>query len=411
MHPALKSPPKSVVQGKQLSQKIVLVKGGSQYDVLRVFIDHLAEAFQELGENIAVIDLNQEDYIEDMKKISGGIKFFISFNGNGLSLMCNDKPLYDVINVPVVSWFVDHPFYHWDRITYALKQRLFFFSNQNSFDFYFNYLRKPATVGSCLQLAGRQVVKEIVPIAERPYDLVFFGSCLSSLKEAEEKLDYGNKILNAVVWETVEQGKFETERELHHIFFERMEAAGLYPLELAPEKMGCLLSDIDRYIRIYRRNHVLKALGDSPITIFGNGWEQFEHRTGNMTFLPAVSFTETPQIMGQSKVVLNIMPNNRAGIHERLPYAMHQGAACLSEDIPGLRGEFEHGKNIFNFQLTPHLADTFSEQIRAMLGDLDQLQQIADAGRSLVNEKHHWRHRAQMILDALEVHKVAMLLK
>lgn len=116
-------PDRSIVeQGKKKTQKIVLIKGGSQYDVLRVFVDHLSESFRTLGYEIAILDLNKTDFIEDLKNIKGSVKTFIALNGAGLTLMFKERSLFDALNVPLVSWFVDHPFYHWERLTHNITK-------------------------------------------------------------------------------------------------------------------------------------------------------------------------------------------------------------------------------------------------------------------------------------------------
>lgn len=411
MSSILASKDTAVKQGQKLTQKIVLIKGGSQYDVLRIFVDHLSDAFASLGYEVAMVDLSKADFVEDLKSIKGAIKAFISLNGAGVTLMFKERSLFDTLNVPLVSWFVDHPFYHWERLTHPINQRIVFFSNQNNYDFYTKHLRKPAIVGQCLQLAGCQMNDEILPIQERPHDLVFFGSCLGTLKELEQRLDFGNKVLNDTVFETIEAAKFETQRELYQIFFENMEKIGLPPMELSHEKIAFLVGEMDRYVRTFRRNHVLKSLKDYPITVFGNGWEHFEHRNSNMILKPAMSFPEVLNMMGQSKVVLNIMPNNRTGIHERVAYSMHQGAACLSEAIPGMLSDFEHEKNIFYFQMSPELGETLHTQVSAMFNDLESVQKVASEGKQAVEENHSWVQRAQVILDKLEVHNIAMSLK
>lgn len=50
--------------------RIVLYKGQSQYDVLRFFMDFLADSFSRMGKGVFVVDLLVNDAGEQLKQAS-----------------------------------------------------------------------------------------------------------------------------------------------------------------------------------------------------------------------------------------------------------------------------------------------------------------------------------------------------
>jgi hypothetical protein len=65
--------------------RIVLYKGQSQYDVLRIFTDQLAEAFRLLQQETVVVDLIAADAEEQLQKaFARPCDFVFSFNGIGI---------------------------------------------------------------------------------------------------------------------------------------------------------------------------------------------------------------------------------------------------------------------------------------------------------------------------------------
>lgn len=64
--------------------RIVLYKGKSQYGVLRIFIDQLAEAFRLLQQETVVVDLVATDVEEQLlRAFAQPCDFVFSFNGMG----------------------------------------------------------------------------------------------------------------------------------------------------------------------------------------------------------------------------------------------------------------------------------------------------------------------------------------
>lgn len=395
-----------------IDETIVLYKGQSQYDVLRVMIEDLAEGFKSLGYKTEIIDLMETEALDKLQQVKGKIKCFISFNGNGLGIDVKGVPIYDVLHIPLIAWHVDHPFYLKARLCAPIENMIQVISNQNNYEFYVNEYRLPGTISKCLQLGGARKVDRIIPYAERTNGLVFFGSYSNNLDDMKENLKLGNPAFQTLLSSTAEEALFEEERELYEIFYSNLEKKGVAPNDLPKDNLMPVMAAIDDYVRTYRRTHVLKALKDFPITIYGNGWEKFDKsHKHNMTLLPAQGFVETNVIMANSKLVLNIMPNNRTGIHDRLTYACHQGTACLSEYTPGIAETFTHDKDIFLYHMTPDLEGTLYSQVDSLMNNPDKMEAVAEQGRINIEANFNWKSRAKELVNLAEGNELMKVLK
>jgi hypothetical protein len=83
------------------SGQIILLKGTSQYDVLRFFIDDLYEEFKEQGYNAAIVDLTSPSAGQELKTLLAQPVFFVlGMNGVGIDLQAGNRSLYDVGGFP-----------------------------------------------------------------------------------------------------------------------------------------------------------------------------------------------------------------------------------------------------------------------------------------------------------------------
>ena len=97
--------------------RVVLIKGQSAYDALRVFIDHLATAFLARGYEPVVIDLLGADPSGDVDRTAaaGGIGLVFTFNILGEYRDRRGWTLAQIFRAPHVVQYVDYPLSHHAR--------------------------------------------------------------------------------------------------------------------------------------------------------------------------------------------------------------------------------------------------------------------------------------------------------
>lgn len=154
--------------------RIVLYKGQSQYDVLRVFTDQLAEAFRLLQQETVVVDLIAADAEEQLKKaFAQPCDFVFSFNGIGIDFKLGEKSLYDALGTVFVFSLVDDPLHHIPRLEAPCNNLLV-----TCVDRYHTnivpHLNQYRTFGFLPH--GGCVLKEDHKEAKRENDIIFSGS-------------------------------------------------------------------------------------------------------------------------------------------------------------------------------------------------------------------------------------------
>jgi len=102
------------------------------------------------------------------------------------------------------------------------------------------------------------------------------------------------------------------------------------------------------------------------------------------------------EMLGQSQIVLNILPNYVEGSHERLLTGMLTGALGLTDANVFSQKHFVQGEDILSFDWN-HL-----EELPDMLMDVMdkplKLEEIAMSGQEKVRQGHTWKHRLELII-------------
>ena len=98
---------------------IILFKGAGQYDVTNRFIDDMEEGYRLHDQKVCTFDLTanfentRKSLIDLLEK--GRPMFALGINAMG-QFYVEDKSIYDLVAFPHISWFVDHPVHHLNRL-------------------------------------------------------------------------------------------------------------------------------------------------------------------------------------------------------------------------------------------------------------------------------------------------------
>ena len=97
-------------------ENILLVKGVSQYDAMRTYIDELADAFRKLGYHTFVLDTCKEGNAQELEVVrTMNFKFCMNFNAIGLE----EKFDFYSPNAVNCTYLCDHPASHNERLSNA----------------------------------------------------------------------------------------------------------------------------------------------------------------------------------------------------------------------------------------------------------------------------------------------------
>ena len=135
--------------------------------------------------------------------------------------------------------------------------------------------------------------------------------------------------------------------------------------------------------------------------MFGRGWETFEcERPQNLIIHSSVDYLEGINILCNSKVVLNIPPLFRNGIHDRVLSAMLCGAACVSERSLYQEEQFTDKETICFYDVK-HI-DKLPSIINHLLQNANEAETIINKAKKIAEKNHTWKNRALTILEQSE---------
>lgn len=382
--------------------RVLFVIGTSQYDSTMLFMKEMAEEMKAGGYDITVLDVNDRaDY--EKKRTSLKSEYDVIFTVNGMILEQDSTlggELLQGEDTLYCTYLMDHPMIHLERLKSCYPRILVLSPDRDHVQFVDQYMKNIWCAGFLPHAgcAGSFVKKW----KERSTDLSFFGSYVSPKVVWEHFADYPQamcELMREVSQELIRQSHLTLESVLSESLKNRGIQAGR---EEFLEMMGEFWQ-VDRYVRCYFRDQVIRVLVESGITVdvYGDGWDQFE--TTGKEFLKvhtAVSFQEALEITGNSKISLNVMPWFKDGSHDRVFTAMLNGAICLTDGSEYLSEIGKEEENIYFYSLKG--LKYLPAKVRRILSDTAHSEEVALAGKALAEEYHTWRSRAWEVLDYWE---------
>lgn len=383
--------------------RIVLYKGQSQYDVLRIFTDQLAEAFRLLQQETVVVDLIAADAEEQLQKaFARPCDFVFSFNGIGIDFKLGEKSLYDALGTVFVFSLVDDPLHHIQRLETPCNNVLVTCVDRYHTNImpYLNQYRTFGFLphGGCIPKNGNDN-KE----GKRDLDILFSGS----FREPEEYYQIWKEYplaMQNILEDTIENALGKENKPLAASVQEVIAARNLYLDPHLSKNLLKILPLADRYLRMKRRKECLEVLAKAgfKVKIYGNGWDKADFAK-NFEVYPAINFNNLLEIIVKSKIVLNIVPSFVEGSHERVFTAMLNGAVAVTDRNTYYEKEFAEDKNIVMYSWGR--LNELPDKIYDLLKNEEKRIKIAEEGYKEATKKHTWTVRALSIIQMVEAFK------
>ena len=378
-----------------IMENILLIKGCSQYDAMKIYVDELALAFRKMGFNTLVIDGSRDGIADELVAVRKmNFKFSLTFNAIGL------EKKFDFYSSKVVNctYLCDHPGTHRFRLCNADDNDLVLVCDDNFRKYIENYypnIKKCAFV----PLSG-SYVNEDIPYEERKWDVVFTGTytdpvkkrnqILSALEESTQ--DLMEKMMELIITNPEYTIELCLEKTLE--FFEIREM-------ISKEEFHELVSDmmvVDAYARVYYRDKIIRTIVESGISVhvFGAGWENFDLSDRENFHLEIGNAYLAQKAVANAKISLNIMPWFKAGFQERIASAMLSSTVALTDGSEYIDNNFVDGEDLVVYSLRE--LDKLPDIIRDILENTERAKKIADMGRKKAQHEHTWFNRAEEIL-------------
>ena len=386
--------------------RAVLLKGSSQYEGTRTFIDHAAAALTRRGYQADVVDLaGLETPILPILEAAGAgpAAMVLSINMMGEARDGLGRSIAQIFAAPHVVWHVDYILSQEQRLEGTPADTALLMVDPTQVDALtaiFGKARFPNT-GFCPHAA----VGEAAPVQADPDEWaagrdtpILWCGTLQKLKglawadadaRTRKVFDDAYDLAMSVEWMAP-----------HEAMDQVLASRGL---DLAdPDHIGarCAARHLDVQVRCARRFDFVKALAKTglPVRICGLGWDADLYRFKHATYEGAVPMARMAELMRTSRIVLNTNGNFGAGSHERPLSSLLAGAAAFS-DYSRFYGEaFDEGREIALFRWTDLKGGM--ARLADLAGDAGQAHAIAQAGQARVLAQHTWDSRIETVLEA-----------
>nr|MCR4642539.1 hypothetical protein [Lachnospiraceae bacterium] len=243
--------------------------------------------------------------------------------------------------------------------------------------------------------------KEPEPFEKREYDLLFTGS-FYSLGKLENEISAYSPMIRKYTLELIEYMLDHREKTFETGLTELLGAMGEKDLDpLTFRKYASVTIIAMRYVRSYVKIEAIRYLMESDIRmhIFGGGWEEYANEGSGATVLhPPVNYLESVDLCQKARIALNVMPLFKDGCHDRIPTAMLNGAAVLTDHSRYL--DETMGGELYFFDISKPWE--ISGIVKAILADDISIQKRTEKAYSLAREKLSvpaWAKNVKDILD------------
>lgn len=345
--------------------KIDILIGDNTYGTVVHFSQSLKNALTRLGVETRTFWVGEGHFFHAFYEIMDNPPdLTCSFSDISLE----GKPLSDLWQISHLSLLLDPPIYS----LHQFQSKSGFVSCVDEFDCAFVRALGFSNV-FFLPHGGESAYLTVVGQA-RPYDVVFFGTCI----------DYEAV---AAAWPPAEKELLfaASDRVLSNQEISIVQA--LVQLGVKEGDLPRLHTEVDRYICGKERIELIRSIKNHKVHIWGSGpWEKF---CPNHIVNPALPFDQVLEVMKKSKVTLNSSPRFKSGAHERIFYASLCGSSVYTAENPYLK---THLPLLHTYRYGNLHSPSFANW-----------QAHAEANQAQVLASHTWDARAATLLEKINV--------
>ncbi len=382
-------------------KKIVVLKAGSQYGALRIFSDEIVKGFKELGCQCTVLDLLKEtnELDNNLDKIED-CDFIFTFNGVAVASQSFTQYLNSQKKI-VINFYVDHPYYHEDRICSGLEHCINIFVCKSQLTSAKYVSEAESNLVAYIPHGGLKSL-DFFPrksqFESRQNRILFSGS--SNITDADRP------------W----SNERPSDRVCDEVYEQMLLGVGFEDaFDVAMNKVGLLFhnrqnnlnlrrivfSNVVPYLRAKNRFETVKQLVQSsvPVDIYGDeNWASIAKVLG-VNYKGMLPMEELVSKFKEYKFVVNDFCVHPYGGHERISNVMLNGAYLISYESEFLENFPSEGYLSFNNENM----NTLSERIRMLAGG-DLFNATLDNFK--LADEHQWYKRSKDIVDLFDLYFV-----
>jgi len=381
-------------------KKICFLVNYNQYETKRHFTEKFTEALLRKGIEVKIFDVSEtkihEKTLEAIKNEEPD--FTASFNS--ILPLPNNLYLWDMLKIPHLSIVLDPSLYS----VHLINSPYSIISCVDQFDCYGLSTQHFDRVFLMPHAIERELCE--TPEGERPYDVVFMGSCYDyeTLRQSWQR-ELPEPVC-ALLDSAIDIVLSDNKTPLQQALVKAWKESGL-----APEGIDFLklFTYVDKYSRGLDRTNLIKSIKDAHVHVFGDlfeddptaikGWKELLKGHDNVTVHKAVSFNEALEVMKKSKICLNSCPFFKYGSHERIFAGAACGSVVVTSDNLFVREHFVDGEDILLYQSKE--LDGLNEKINHYLAHEDLRKKCAEAAKEKVQAYDTWDNRVDILNEIM----------
>ncbi len=372
------------------------------YNSYLYFGDSLGDALSKQGHEVEYFKVD-EDRLEDLENFVGQkYDALIDFNSDLSKLFMDDDTYFlDHIEAPFFDVILDHPLYHHDSLKQKIKNFNVVCLDSRHKDYilkYYPHIKSVSVTPMTGELAFGHDSIDWDSFENRPYDIIFSGTYTDPVR-IETAINKMPETIVENVYQLIDMMKADSKLSIEDAvdILSQNEFYDYINSDKPLHTQSFYLADT--YIRCINRKKLVQALDKSchNFHIFGALWEELDLK--NATLHREIPFNLTFTVFAKSKISVNIMPNFKAGSHDRVFSGQLNGAVSLTDSTTLLRSEYKDLENILFYDLDN--IDTVTEKVDTALSDEKSLKKIAQAGYEIASKNHTWTNIAKVILQEL----------
>lgn len=375
------------------------------YDSSWCFSRMLQKGLERLGIHVTVCRL--EDVAKQEKELEGfcgqGFDAVFDINSAIVSARMDDKYYLDCFHAPFYHMIVDHPMHVHKSLQVPLQDYSVICLDQYHKQYieqYYPHIRRVFVMpfgGIPAEELVENGVPERLPMEKRPFGLLF-PATYTPLEYYRGQMETQDGCLTEIAEEILQEYRNGSTKTIDMIYREKTGCDNdFFTMKMYKARY------MDRYIREWYREQILEALlqQDIVVDVVGFRWELYKKEGyQNLRMHEPCSYTQQLQMLGQSKMVLNVQPLFLDGVHDRVVNAMMNHSVAVTDSCQWI---IEQG-------LLPEQLVVYDKnrprkaacQIKELLSDPSKLESIEQNGYSAVIQEHSWYNRVKRLVYEME---------
>lgn len=381
--------------------KIIIFESAT--DSLKTFARLMAEGFREIGFQVLMADMRNEDKTREevYAFTSPGKTAALFFNHAGLNLLTERRDIiWNELDVDCYDYIVDHPMYYHAAISFPVRKLAFLCVDEYHQKFIERFYAGKVR-SFFLPLAGIRSRQPAIPFAERSMDVLFTGAYL-----VDDSVEYHVQGLG--------EGLKQLWLDCYHLLCANTSLTLEAGMERCLAKRGAalpeedlrdmirLFQDMDGILRSRARAEVIRTLAnaDVKVHIYGEGWQFLDCKQESLILHERIPFDETIPLIADAKIVLNVMPWFKSGVHDRVYSAMLNESVCLTDGSKFVARTLTDGREALIYSLEQ--LQELPGKVQHYLRSPQELREVAVRGYAYAKDTQTWQHRAVQLAEIIQ---------